>query len=212
MASVKARYQHEPASQPPAEILNSPRYDLSRMAACGEDVFVSAHVEIRRPRLVCLGAHIAIDSGFYCTTGAKLADYIHIGPYVTVIGGASALLEMRGFNTIGAGCRLLCASDEFLGAGLAGIAPPEYRDRVRVAPIIFAVFASVGSNVVIHPGVTLGQGSVVGSCSLVTKNTEPWTIYKGIPARPWKKRPRNKMIEAARRMGYGPFDGARSPG
>jgi acetyltransferase-like isoleucine patch superfamily enzyme len=172
-------------------------------------VFISANVEIRRPHLVRVGSHIAVDSGFYCTTGAVLGDYIHIGPYVTVIGGAPALLKMAGFNTIGAGSRLLCASDEFLGAGLVGMCPDEFRDVVRVSPIEFEHFASTGTNVVIHPGVTLAEGSVVGSCSLVTKSTEPWTIYRGIPARPWKQRPRNTMIEAARKMGYGPFTSER---
>ena len=194
---------HPERAQP--EKLNSPKYDLSRLAACGEDVFVSANVEIRRPHLVRLSSHIAIDTGFYCTTAAMLGDYIHIGPYVTVIGGAPALLRLAGFNTIGAGSRLLCASDEFMGAGLAGLAPAQFRDGVRVEPIVLEAFASIGTNVVIHPGVTLGEGSVVGSCALVTKSTEPWTIYQGIPARPWKKRPKEKMIAAARQMGYGPF-------
>ena len=188
----------------PAQILNSPKYDLSRLAASGEDVFISANVEIRRPHLVRVGSHIAIDTGFYCTTAATLGDYIHIGPYVTVIGGAPALLRMAGFNTIGAGSRILCASDEFLGAGLAGIAPDEFRDVVEVAPVVFEAFATLGTNVVVHPGVTLAEGSVVGSCSLVTRSTEPWTIYRGVPARPWKPRPKEKMLAAARQMGYGP--------
>ena len=187
------------------EVLRSPKYDLTKLSATGEDVFISANVEIRRPNLVRVGKHIAIDTGFYCTTGALLGDYIHIGPYVTVIGGAPALLKMAGFNTIGAGSRLLCASDEFLGAGLVGMAPEKLRDVVRVAPIEFEHFASAGTNVVIHPGVTLAEGSVVGSCSLVTRSTEPWTIYRGIPAKPWKDRPRAKMIEAAHTLGYGPF-------
>lgn len=188
-----------------AQGLNSPKYDLSRLAAAGGDVFISANVEIRRPQLLRLGSHIAIDTGFYCTTAATLGDYIHIGPYVTVIGGAPALLRMVGFNTIGAGSRILCATDEFLGAGLVGMSPPEFRDNVHVEPVIFETFASVGSNVVIHPGVTLSEGSVVGSCSLLTRSTEPWTIYRGIPARPWKERPKEKMIAAAQSMGYGPF-------
>jgi acetyltransferase-like isoleucine patch superfamily enzyme len=190
---------------PQPEKLDSPKYDLTRLAACGEDVFVSANVEIRRPHLVRLGSHIAIDTGFYCTTAATLGDYIHIGPCVTVIGGAPALLRMAGFNTIGAGSRLLCASDQFMGAGLAGLAPARFRDVVRVEPIIFEAFASIGTNAVIHPGVTLREGCVVGSCALVTRSTEPWTIYRGIPARPWKTRPKDKMIAAARKMAYGPF-------
>lgn len=190
------------------EVLDSPKYNLANLAACGEDVFVSANVEVRRPHLVRLGSHIAIDTGFYCTTALMLGDYIHIGPYVTVIGGAPAMLRMAGFNTVGAGSRLLCASDEFLGAGLVGMAPAELRDVVHVEPIVLEAFASVGTNVVIHPGVTLAEGSVVGSCSLVTKSTEPWTIYKGVPARPWKERPATVMIEAAKRLGYGPFLGS----
>jgi|ERR1051326_2353187 acetyltransferase-like isoleucine patch superfamily enzyme len=191
--------------EPQGEALSSPQYHLLNLSACGQDVFISANVEIRRPQLISIGSHIAIDTGFYCTTGAVLGDYIHIGPYVTVIGGAPAVLNMAGFNTIGAGSRILCASDEFLGAGLVGISPPEFRDVVRVAPVVFEHFASTGTNVVVHPGVTLAEGSVVGSCSLLTKSTEPWTIYRGIPAQPWKQRPKAKMIEAAHKLGYGPF-------
>lgn len=177
-------------------------YDLSQFAKCGDDVFVSGNCEIRRPHLVSVGSHIAIDSGFYCTVAAELGDYIHIGPYVTVIGGAKGLLTMAGFNTIGAGCRLLCASDEFLGEGLVGIAPEEFRDTVHYEPIRVEMFASLGTNVVVHPGVNLAEGSVVGSCSLVTKDTEPWKIYMGVPARAVRDRRRDKMEEAARKLGY----------
>ena len=180
----------------------SEQYDYTLLKSCGEDVFISRNVEIRRPHLVHLGSHIAIDSGFYCTTQAFVGDYVHIGPYVTIIGGEKTHLRLQGFNTIGAGSRILCASDEFLGAGLVGLSPPEYRDNVLYAPIEFEYFASLGTNVVLHPGVTLGEGSVVGSCSLVTHNTEPWTIYYGVPARPVKDRPKGKMISAARALGY----------
>jgi len=177
-------------------------YDYNLLSSVGQDVFISASVEIRRPQLISLGNHIAIDTGFYCTVAASLGDYIHIGPYVTIIGGAKGQLAMRGFNTIGTGCRLLCASDAFLGDGLVGIAPPEHRDKVIYAPIVFERFASLGTNTVIHPGVTLAEGCVVGSCSLVTKDTAPWTIYYGCPAKPIRPRTKEKMIAAARAMGY----------
>jgi acetyltransferase-like isoleucine patch superfamily enzyme len=181
----------------------SNQYDYSLLRSCGEDVFISANVEIRRPHLVTVGSHVAIDTGFYCTVKAEIGDYIHIAPYVTVIGGAEGVLCMGHFTTIAAGSRIVCASDEHLGEGFVGpTIPAKYRDKVIIAPVVFENFSSVGTNVVILPGVTLAEGSVVGACSLVNKNTEPWTVYVGIPAKPIKVRPKQRMIEMAREMGY----------
>jgi acetyltransferase-like isoleucine patch superfamily enzyme len=180
------------------------QYDKSLLKSVGEDVYISPNVEIRRPHLVSVGNHIAIDSGFYMTTQAELGDYIHIAPYVTVIGGVNGILKMGNFTNISAGGKIICGSDEFLGAGLVtapGI-PDAFRDHLRIEPVIFEDFANVGANVVIMPGVTLAEGSVIGACSLVTQNTEPWTIYVGTPARPLKPRPKAKMIEYAKQLGY----------
>jgi acetyltransferase-like isoleucine patch superfamily enzyme len=174
------------------------------ISSYGDDVFISDNVEIRRPQLVKIGSHIAIDSGFYCTTALEMGDYIHIAPYTAIIGGPKAKLTMGHFTNISVGGRIICGSDEFLGEGLItapGI-PEEFRDHLQIEEVRFEMFANVGANVTILPGVTLGVGSVVGACSLVTKDTEPWTIYVGSPARPIKIRPKVKMIEYAKKMGY----------
>ena len=179
------------------------QFDYGLLRAFGADVFISAAVEIRRPHLVSVGSHVAIDSGFYCTVAAELGDYIHIGPYVSVIGGERGRLHMAPFSSVAAGCRLACSSDAHLGAGLPGpTIPYEYRDDVIYGTITFEMFSALGMSVVVHPDVTLGEGSMVGSCSLVTADTEPWTIYYGIPARSVHERPREKMIAAAKAMGY----------
>ncbi len=41
----------------------------------------------------------------------------------------------------------------------------------------------IGLNVTILPGVTIGEGAVIGSCALVTKDVPAWTIAAGVPAR-----------------------------
>lgn len=181
----------------------SPQYDYSQLKACGEDVFISSNVEIRRPHLVEIGNHVAIDSGFYCTVAAQIGDYVHIGPYVIVIGGENGLLHMGDFSSIAAGSRIICASDRHLGEGLPGpTIPKKYGDRLNIAPVIFEDFANVATNVVIFPGVTLREGCVIGAGSVVTKTTEPWTIYMGIPSKPRKTRERSTMIEMAKELGY----------
>lgn len=181
----------------------TPQYDYSRLKTCGEDVFISSNVEIRRPHLISIGNHVAIDSGFYCTVAAEIGDYVHIGPYVTVIGGENGSLRMGNFTGMAAGCRIICASDECLGKGLTNpTIPRKYRDRVRIAPVIFEDFVTIGTNVVVFPGVTLGKGSVVGAGSIVTKSTEPWMIYVGIPSKPTKNREKTTMLKMAQELGY----------
>ena len=186
-----------------SESLNSRQFDKSLLKSVGEDVFISANVEIRRPHLVSIGNHVAIDSGFYITTQAEIGDYIHIAPYVTVIGGKNGLLKMGNFSGISAGCRIICASDDYLGGGLIGPTVPEkFRTDIICKPIILEDFVTLGTNVVIMPGVTIGQGSVIGAGSVVTKDTQPWSVYTGIPARRLKARPQEKIIQYAQELGY----------
>ncbi len=183
--------------------LSSPQYEYSLLKKIGHNSFISRNVEIRRPHLVEIGNNVAIDTGFYLTTGAEIGDYIHIAPYITVIGGQSVKLIMEDFTTIAAGSRIVCASDGHLGEGLVGpTIPDEYRDTVTFGNVVFKKFSSVGTNVVVLPGVTLAEGSVVGACSFLTKDTEPWTIYAGIPAKPIKLRPKDKMLDYAKQLGY----------
>ena|SRR6185369_706412 len=181
----------------------SKQYDYALLKHCGEDVFISATTEIRRPHLFSVGNHAAIDSGVYITTGATIGDYVHIGPYVTIIGGAKSHLHMDHFSTIAAGSRIVAGSDEFLGEGFTSVTVPDkYRDTVQHSTIHIQRFVGIGTNVVILPGVVIAEGTVIGACSLVTKDTEPWTIYTGVPALPVKTRKKDKMLEFAREMGY----------
>ena len=41
------------------------------------------------------------------------------------------------------------------------------------------------------PGVSLAEGTSVGASSLVTKCTEPWGIYYGVPAKFRRSRSKN---------------------
>lgn len=50
-------------------------------------------------------------------------------------------------------------------------------------PIIVKKGACVSMGSMVMPGVTIGEGAVVGAYSLVTKDVPPWTIVTGIPAK-----------------------------
>lgn len=52
----------------------------------------------------------------------------------------------------------------------------------------------VGHQARIMPGVTLGDGCVIGARALVTKDCEPYGIYGGVPARLLRKRCPDNVI------------------
>ncbi len=179
------------------------QFDISTLKHAGEDVFIAGTAVIRRPHLVSVGSHVAIDHGVYITTQADIGDYTHLSPYITVIGGEKSRLEVGHFCTIAAGTRIIAGSDSFLGHGFTSVTVPEkYRDTVHFSTVKIERFAGIGTNVVIMPGITIAEGSVIGANALVTKNTEPWTIYMGSPAKAVKIRPREKMIAYAKELGY----------
>ena len=131
-----------------------------------------------------------------------LGDYIHIAPDVTVIGGGNSSLILEDFTFVAAGTKIVCGSENYVEGGLVGPTIPAKYRNLMFTEVRFQRFAGVGVNCSIMPGVTLGEGSVVGANSLVTKDTEPWTVYVGSPARPVKMRDKETAIGYARELGY----------
>ena len=165
----------------------------------GEDVRISELAVITRPELVEMGDHISIDQWTYISTQLKMGSYIHIAPSVSIIGGSSALLVMGDFTNIGSGSRIVCATDDFTQGLISPVVPIEHRTVIN-KPVIFERYATLGVNCTVLPGVTLAEGCIVGANSLVTKDTEPWTIYAGSPAKPIKKREKERIIESAKKL------------
>ena len=52
------------------------------------------------------------------------------------------------------------------------------------------------------PGVTFGEGAILGANSLALKSLEPWTIYVGSPAKPIKIRKKELILQHAKELGY----------
>jgi len=167
----------------------------------GEDVRISDLAHIPRPELMEVGNHVAIDMWTYISTQLVLGDYIHIAPSVSIIGGAIASLTMEDFTNIGSGSRIVCASDDFLQGLISPVVPIEHRTVIN-KPVVFKRFSTLGVNCTVLPGVTLGEGCIVGANSLVTKDTEPWMVYAGCPAKPIKPRDKERAIEGAKKLGY----------
>jgi acetyltransferase-like isoleucine patch superfamily enzyme len=157
------------------------------------------HTDTEFKRALKLGDHIAIDKGVYITVNAVIGDYVHISPYVTIIGGKDGYFECKGFNNIMAGARIICGSDRFDDSGLFGaLIPKELKGRQIIEPVIMEEFSNIGTNAIVMPGSRLRKGVLLCAGSLLMGDTEEWGIYKGNPAVLIKKIDGTKIMKNAK--------------
>jgi len=67
--------------------------------------------------------------------------------------------------------------------------PDKYKN-LQKAPVYIKRHVLIGSNCTVLPGVTINEGTAVGSMSLVKESLESFNIYAGIPCKKIKKRER----------------------
>jgi acetyltransferase-like isoleucine patch superfamily enzyme len=168
----------------------------------GVDVIVDDDV-ISKQNLEINGSHVAIDKGVYCSTNVTIGDYVHISPYVTIIGGKNGSFTAKGFNNIMAGSRIVCGSDRFDDSGLFGaMIPSELKGNQIIEPVIMEEFSNIGTNAIVLPGTRLRRGVLLTAGSLLMGDTEEWGIYKGNPAVLVKKIDPTQIIKNAKKLGY----------
>ena len=107
---------------------------------------------------------------------------------------------MEDFSGLSGGVRVYTGSENYTGGTLTNpTVPAPYRVPMR-SFVRLRRHAIIGANSVILPGVTIGEGAAIGAHSLVTKDCEPWTIYLGSPAKPYKHRPKESIRQLEKQL------------
>lgn len=88
-------------------------------------------------------------------------------------------IEIQDNVLIGSGCHIYVSNHKFDDPGV-DIA---FQGHSPVKPVVLERGCWLGANVIVLPGVRIGQNAVVGAGSVVTKNIEPYSIAVGNPAR-----------------------------
>lgn len=177
-------------------------FSLSELKDLGCGSIIGRTVRIRKPKLCSIGKNTIIDDFTYISCRITVGDYTHIGANGVLIGG-DAHITIGHFVNIAPGCRLIAASNDFSGGGLAGpTIPPEFAAPSITSKITLGDHVLLGTNTVILPGVHVPEGVSTGAMTLLTANMElePWTLYVGSPARPLRKRDSAQILATADRL------------
>ena len=110
---------------------------------------------------------------FHRLRGTKIGKHVEIGYMVFIDNRFPELVIIHDKATITSMCNIL-------GHDLS------YRliDGTEIiGKTIIEEGAFIGMNSSIMPGVTIGKYSIIAAGSVVTKDTEPYSIYGGVPAK-----------------------------
>ena len=114
------------------------------------------------------------------SVGCKVGKNVFVGDKVWIDAGHADMITIDDHAHIASGCRLLChqrdLSDYKKGDDYAKLG-------YKIKPIHLCRGSLIGMETFVMPGVTIGEGAIVGAGSLVTKDIPAWTIATGRPAK-----------------------------
>jgi acetyltransferase-like isoleucine patch superfamily enzyme len=151
---------------------------------CGHDLSLGSFVTIIHPETIDIGDGVFIGQysmlqgrhdGF-CSIGNK----VWIGPYAYF--DARALI-IEDYVGIGPGTKILGSMHKGVPTDI-----PVIQTDLMIKPIRICRGCDIGVNAVILPGITIGEGAIVGAGAVVTKDVKPKTVVAGVPAKILKKR------------------------
>lgn len=133
------------------------------LGRCKSNVFIDTNVYFRYPNRVFIGDNVSINRGceFYPSLYHK-----------------DAIIEVGNNIRFGPNVVLLAAGHDYRYLNL-----PDTAGKITIEDNVW-----IGANATILPGIKISEGSVIGAGAVVSKNTEPYSIYAGIPAKFIKKR------------------------
>jgi galactoside O-acetyltransferase len=145
-----------------------------------------------------VGDHSQIDDFAFVNVGrgCTIGRFVHIASFVSVIGGGEFRID--DFSGLSAGCRVITGTDDYLGPFLTNPTVPREFTNYEISRVTIEKHVIVGTNAVIFPGVTLGEGAAIGACCVVRKSLAPWGVYAGDPPRRIAERDRAAILEKRR--------------
>lgn len=152
----------------------------------GNNVKLSRKASIYSPGNISIGNNVRIDDFCILSGTIIIGSNIHISAYVALYGAMGIIIE--DYSGISPKSIVYSAMDDFSGDYLIGPIHPDGTTNVAGGMVRICKYSQIGSNSVVFPNLTIGEGAVIGACSLVNHDVEDWSINYGVPSQKHKSR------------------------
>src|SRR5271157_285946 len=190
---------------------NSMTYEVKQTGRCTDIIIHTTNPNIKSA--VTAAPMILAEQALYELNKKPLSNYIKSVLHILVImitthitgwvRSRALLFKILGVK-IGYGCHIsqwtkldpmlpwLITFEEDSGTGIDALVLTHNlmtfdKFTFRFGPVHFMPHSRIGARAIVLPGVTIGEHSIVGAGSVVTKDVDPYTIVAGNPARPIRK-------------------------
>jgi acetyltransferase-like isoleucine patch superfamily enzyme len=171
----------------------------------GQGVLISRTSRIYIPEYVSIGDFSIVDDFCILSGNVEIGRNVHLAHGCRVIGGREGI-EMDDFSGLAFGVTVFAQSDDYGGEALTNPTVPMKFRKILRARVEIGRHVIVGAGSIVFPGVIFGEGSAVGSFSMVTKSTEAWCVYFGAPAKKIKSRRRDLLEMEKEYLAERPMD------
>lgn len=146
----------------------------------------------RPPQFKERGRNVEIEDGFrgYGLENVRLGSDIYLGYECTLFGFGG--IAIGDGSIVGHRVEIQTRNHNFDSPDLAAL---PYDSRYIHKPVTIGRFVWVGSNVLIVPGVTIGDGAVVAMGSVVTRDVAEYAVVGGNPATVIRHRDMARYLE-----------------
>jgi len=156
----------------------------------GQKCLISRKASLYGIDRITIGNNVRIDDFCILSGNIVLGDNIHISAYCALYGENG--IEFENYTGMSSRSTIYSAVDDFSGDYLIGPIHPKGTTNVKGGKVTVKAFSQIGANVLVFPNLTIGEGCVVGACSMVRKSLNDWGIYYGVPAK--RQRDRGKKL------------------
>lgn len=158
-----------------------------KFKSIGKNVLISKKASIIKPEEINIGDNSRIDDFSLLYGSINIGRNVHITP-MCLIGAGNTNITIGDFCTLAYGVKVFSQSDDYTDGYMTGSTVDKKFKKDNCKKVLLEKHVIIGANSVIFPGCILKEGSSIGACSLVKKDTKAWGVYYGIPAKFKKKR------------------------